>query len=421
MSVELRPLGVRCNIACRYCYQDNQRHTPPVSRDYDLDAMKRAIEEEGGPFTVFGGEPLLLPIADLEELWSWGLMRFGSNGIQTNGTLITDRHIQLFRTYRVHVGISIDGPGDLNDLRWTRNPEHTRKATGNTETAIQKLCAVGLVPSLIVTLHKINAAPDKLDRLLAWVREMDALGIGSMRLHLMESESAAIRNAYALSTDEYVAALTAFMRMERELSHLRFDLFADIRNMLLGQDTSTSCIWHACDPHTTPAVRGVEGAGQRSTCGRANKEGIQFVRPDSGGFERYLSLYGTPQEFGGCKACRFFLMCKGNCPGTGIRGDWRQRTEHCDVLKVLFSMAEEEIEAAGGTPLSTHPDREKLEAAFLQRWSEGRQPLLSEFVTVSQPHPELDDVAAVDLHAELQHIKQGLHELQARYVTASAR
>jgi uncharacterized protein len=25
MSVELRPLGVKCNIRCSYCYQDPQR------------------------------------------------------------------------------------------------------------------------------------------------------------------------------------------------------------------------------------------------------------------------------------------------------------------------------------------------------------------------------------------------------------
>ena len=35
----------------------------------------------------------------LEDLWAFGLERFGGNGIQTNATLITDRHIALFRKY----------------------------------------------------------------------------------------------------------------------------------------------------------------------------------------------------------------------------------------------------------------------------------------------------------------------------------
>jgi hypothetical protein len=29
--------------------------------------MKAAIEAEGGPFALFGGEPLMLPLADLED------------------------------------------------------------------------------------------------------------------------------------------------------------------------------------------------------------------------------------------------------------------------------------------------------------------------------------------------------------------
>ena len=90
MSVELRPLGVACNIQCQYCYQNPVRDAGNVPRSYDLDKMKAAIEAEGGPFSLFGGEPLLVPIADLEELWSWGLERYGHNSLQTNGTLITD-------------------------------------------------------------------------------------------------------------------------------------------------------------------------------------------------------------------------------------------------------------------------------------------------------------------------------------------
>ena len=416
MTVELRPFGVRCNISCRYCYQDNQRQANDVSREYDLDVMKNAIEEQGGPFTLFGGEPLLMPLRDLEELWSWGLEKFGTNSLQTNGTLIKESHIRLFKKYQVQVGISIDGPDDLNDLRWVRSRESTRKVTSKTESAIRRLCSAGITPSLIITLHRINADAKNLPRLLAWVRQMDDLGISSVRLHLLESESAAIRESYALSTDEYISALTAFMRLESKLSTVRFDLFTDMRRMLAGQDNSTSCIWNACDPYTTPAVQGVEGMGQRSTCGRTNKEGIQFLKPDHGGFERYLALYGTPQEYGGCKDCRFFLMCKGNCPGTAEHGDWRQRTEHCDVLKAIFRLVEQQIEEEGGTPLSKHPERKNLETAFIQGWCEGRQPMMRHFV-----HPEKqEDDEVLDLRGEFEKVKHLLDRVRSRYVSASA-
>ena len=109
------------------------------------------------------------------------------------------------------------------------------------------------------------------------------------------------------------------------LTRLRFDVFSDMRRLLRGQDESVTCVWAACDPYTTRAVRGIGGNGQRSNCGRTYKEGIEFAEAVTEGFERYLALYQTPQAVGGCQGCRFFLMCKGECPGTAIDHDWRNR------------------------------------------------------------------------------------------------
>ena len=106
-----------------------------------------------------------------------------------------------------------------------------------------------------------------------------------------------------------------------------FDITSDIRSLLLGKDDRASCVWRACDPFHTEAVRGLEGDGKESKCGRVNKEGIDYLRPDKKGYERYIHLYKTEDKDGGCKSCRFFLMCKGQCPGTGIDGDWRKKSE----------------------------------------------------------------------------------------------
>src|SRR5882724_3561551 len=127
MAIEVRPLNVLCNIQCQYCYQNPQRDSGSTSNTYDMKKIKDAIIAEGGRFSLFGGEALLVPVEDLEELWSFGYARYGANGVQTNGTLISNRHIELFRKYRVHVGISVDGPGELNDVRWHGNLERTRE------------------------------------------------------------------------------------------------------------------------------------------------------------------------------------------------------------------------------------------------------------------------------------------------------
>jgi radical SAM protein with 4Fe4S-binding SPASM domain len=371
VTVELRPLGVACNLQCQYCYQNPQRDAGNVPREYDLDKMKAAVEREGGDFTLFGGEPLLVPEADLEKLWSWGLERFGTNSIQTNGALINDAHIRMFRQYKVEVGISMDGPGELNDSRWAGTAGRTRDATAKTEAAMERLCREGLAPSLIVTLHRGNATAEKLPLMHDWIRRLEAMGITSARLHILEVEGEDVRAAYALTIEENMRAFMSFAELESELTTLRLDLFEDLRNLLMGTDDETTCVWNACDPYTTRAVRGVEGQGQSSNCGRTNKDGIDFVKSSEEGFERYMALYNTPQEEGGCAGCRFFLMCKGQCPGTAIDGDWRNRTEHCDVWKGLFREMEEQFLDAGQTPLSASPERAEVEAAFLEMWAAG--------------------------------------------------
>ena len=372
MSVELRPLGVACNIQCQYCYQNPQRDAGNVPRSYDLDAMKAAVEREGGPFTLFGGEALLVPEADLEVLWAWGLEKYGSNSIQTNGVLINDAHIRMFRQYKVDVGISIDGPGELNDARWAGTIERTREATAKAEAAIARLCREGIPPSLIITLHRGNATAATLPTMHDWLLRLQAGGIKSARLHALEVESDDVGAAYALSPEENAAAFKSFADLEADLTTLKLDVFEDMRNLLLGADDQTTCVWNACDPYTTHAVRGVEGYGQASNCGRTNKDGIDFVKSSVEGFERYLALYATPQEHGGCKDCRFFLMCKGQCPGTAIDGDWRNRTEHCDLWKDLFRSLEEQLLDAGEVPLSASPERAGVEAAFLELWAAGQ-------------------------------------------------
>ena len=373
MTIELRPLGVKCNIRCGYCYQNPQRDADNTLQSYDMKKMKSAIEAAGGPFSLFGGEALLIPEKDLEELWSWGFKKWKRNSIQTNGTLINDRHIEMFKKYKVHVGISIDGPGELNDLRVAGTLENTRAATAKTEQAIERLCKEGIATSLIITLHRKNATKDKLLIMHQWFRKLENIGIKSVRLHILETENEFQEQMYSLTIKENIEAFLGFAKLEKELSTLKFDLFDDMRKMLDGDDKKTTCIWNACDPYTTRAVQGVEGNGQRSNCGRTNKDGIDYVKSDTEGFERYIALYNTPQEYGGCKGCKFFLMCKGNCPGTAMNRDWRNRTSYCEVWKTLYQHFEDQMILENRNPLSIDvPRREQIEKTLLDSWAKGR-------------------------------------------------
>jgi uncharacterized protein len=374
VPVTVMPVGVRCNLQCDYCYEDSQRDAGLVNRSYDLGAIKAAVERSsGGPFLLFGGEPLLMKKAALEELWAWGHARFGRNMIQTNGTLIDEDHIALFRRYNVRVGISIDGPGPLNDTRWQGTLARTRSATRRTEAAIARLCALGIPPGLIVVLHRLNAMGPSLEQLMEWFRELEVLGIRGVNIHLLEVENDRERQKYAMPEDETVEALLRLRLLQKELKKLRFQLFKDMEALLMGDDSQAKCVWTGCDPYTTKAVEGIGGHGEPISCGRAVKDGVAFLRAGESGYERYIALYHTPQSAGGCNGCRFFLMCRGQCPGGAADGDWRNKTEQCGTWMRVFEALETDLLSAGKKPMSLSPMRQKVEHVLLRSWEKGRR------------------------------------------------
>ena len=372
MSVELRPLGDRCNIQCRYCYQEGTRHAATAAPRYSLPGMLATLEELAEPFVLFGGEALLVREEDLETLFAYGLQQHGVNAIQTNGALIEAHHIELFRRYRVRVGISLDGPGELNLARWAGSAGRTRRATARAEAALERLCREGLAPSVIVTLHRGNAAGERLALLSDWIRHLHGIGVQRVRLHLLEVDTHNDSQGLRLKDAENLHALRSLRRLEAELPGLHMDLFREMRAMLLARDAVSSCVWQACDSYATRGVRGVEGGGERSNCGRTHKGGVAYLAAPRRGYERQLALYATPQAQGGCAGCRFFLMCKGNCPGTALEGDWRLRSEHCATWYGLFEDLEAELAAAGEQPLSQSPLRTACEAELTALWQAGQ-------------------------------------------------
>jgi uncharacterized protein len=374
MSIEVSPVGVTCNLSCPYCYEHPMREAGNFNdKPYDLDKMIAGLEKEGGKFGLFGGEPLLTDIETLEGLWKFGLEKFGYNQIQTNGTLINDKHIELFKKYKVHVGISVDGPDELNDTRWAGSLEETRKRTKLSMNAAEKLCDEGIPPSFIVTLHKLNATPEKLPRLKEWFKYWDSRGVYGARLHTLEVEYDSINETLALSDERNIEVMLEMAELEKELIRIRFDVFNDIKKILIGLDSAVTCTFNECDPYTTDAVRGINGQGESENCGRANKEGINFFKADQKSYERQMALYNTPQEYGGCKDCRFFVMCKGQCPGTGIKYDWRNKTDKCEMYFKLFEHFERKYEEAGVLPLSKSPELKRIESIMYNAWTKQKR------------------------------------------------
>lgn len=126
-------IASRCNINCTYCYVYNLadglwRDQPRfMSEDVARRAASRIrthceTHEKKNPAIIFhGGEPLMGGVKHLEMLI--GVLRetfdrhyHPTIGIQSNGLLFTPEIGELLLKNQVSVGVSIDGPPEVNDL-----------------------------------------------------------------------------------------------------------------------------------------------------------------------------------------------------------------------------------------------------------------------------------------------------------------
>lgn len=358
MTVEYLPSGIKCNLKCTYCYQEPMREAGNFSVPLNFVRVKETLKKYKTGFSLFGGEPLLTPIEHLEEIWKYGFEAHGNNGIQTNGTIVTPAHIDLFRRYRVHVGISIDGPGDANAPRCEENI--TQKIIDN----IHLLTAEGITVSLIVTIHRKNA--EHLKELLHFFKEMELIGVGQINLHNLEVDNRETEDNLYLSDEENLHVFKAIYDDNRD-SEFNILPFADIKSFLTNPAPSVSCIWTGCDPLSTPAVHGINAEGSLVNCGRTNKIGIDYLKAKDWNQERYAALATTSQEHGGCKDCRYLYACKGNCPGTAIDGDWRNRTRDCVFWYKLIEYIENDLISKGVKILDVNECNKTFVASIYQQ------------------------------------------------------
>jgi sulfatase maturation enzyme AslB (radical SAM superfamily) len=122
-----------CNLNCSYCYEYNlgDESWKQSSKLMSIDTAKIFFEKaishcieynlEDINIGLHGGEPLLYPVEGLRRILSHFQKHADKNGIeinfnvQTNGTLLDKKFIDLFKEFGVSVSVSIDGNKEAND------------------------------------------------------------------------------------------------------------------------------------------------------------------------------------------------------------------------------------------------------------------------------------------------------------------
>lgn len=355
MPLSIKTLG--CNGLCRSCYE-NRIRSVFLDTSYDIKAILATIEKEtvGIPenqrytnVCLHGGEPLMMKFEDLEKLLDKIHSLYGHTSIQTNGVLISDEIIELFKKYKTSVGVSIDGDtAELNYGRWNGGDltkEQIQRMTDKVLYNMKKCKDAGLSLSVIALLRKYNASQERLGGFIRFLlRLKDEFGISSVRINECIVYEEEYRREEELTNKEMGEVLCKLADVCLSSSEINWLPYRDIVDMLMGYRDAT-CVFTECDVWRTSSERTIMADGSIGCClkGGAALDGIQALAGDKVGRERYVILRQVSQDLKGCKGCRFWFMCKGGCPGEAVDNDWRNRTRFCEAWKTLFSHIEDKI------------------------------------------------------------------------------
>jgi Fe-coproporphyrin III synthase len=157
----------RCNLECRHCYMEG---SPRRKERLPVELVLRTLGECQhlgiGTIVITGGEPLLY--RELDQVLEAAA---GIGGAHTtlcsNGTLLSARRAERFRTWGLRINVSIDGRPEFHD--------YFRKSPGafhSSERGIRAATEAGIPVTVISSISKDNL--DSLDFLVNWASEMGA-------------------------------------------------------------------------------------------------------------------------------------------------------------------------------------------------------------------------------------------------------
>jgi len=331
MTILLMP-SLSCNLRCTYCFERPVWESEVARLRCNVDAITSVLEKlvmkyGRGSVCIHGGEPLTLPISELEYLFNYIRGRGLSPSIQTNGTMITERHIELFKKYNVHVGVSVDGPPEIARLRGG-DVVLLRQAND----AIARMREKGVSVGVLCVLSKVNATGEALDKLCNWARWLNSIGVSGRFLTMKDFFG--ISEEFELTSDEMADAWEKlYYALESIGAADNWSPFHDLILSLQGRRKDAVCWLNECDPFCTQACHVILPDGTETICDRAFFMGL-LLRPESSMNIRQQMLANSD-----CRGCRWFPdYCVGGCPLDGEGGDWRNKSKWCKAIDRMLTI-----------------------------------------------------------------------------------
>ncbi|VVB77901.1 Coenzyme PQQ synthesis protein E [uncultured archaeon] len=345
-----------CNLDCKYCYADagdgNRRMNSETLENSirKLAYLNGKFSEDNSEsyFIWHGGEPLILGKGFFEEIVGIqkDLENEGykfRNGVQTNGTLVTEDLADFFKDYGFSVGLSLDGPKCINDK--TRPYRDGSSSYDDVLRASQILRSRGILTGAIAVINRNNI--HDLDKVYEHFKE---IGL-AVKINPLLNCGRASRNLLELevSPEECLEAEKKLYEVwERDESPVPLDFFQKVMiNMLSGGKVS-ECYMNSCQK----SFMAISSTGDVYPCGHfVGEDQFCYGNINNSDLSEILAhpirmeLLKRSENISECKGCNYGEFCHGGCPfnAFNLGGDIMKRDPNCGFYKGLFDYFSDKI------------------------------------------------------------------------------
>jgi uncharacterized protein len=315
----------RCNLRCTYCHFWSDEPNSRMSFEVLARTVHGALAAPGVrtvEFVWHGGETTLLPLSFYRRAL-WLQQRFARpgqtvlNAMQTNGTNLTNRWLNFIQDYRFDVGVSLDGPPEVNDLR--RVDVAGRPTSARVCEGLAKLRGRGIEHGVLMVVDEA----------------VIALGARRVLDYFLDNgiEAVALLNVLPENTGEgaemsgtYVA-WARFVEFLREMFHLwwpryadriRFREISDLMGKIQGQ-RGKICVF---DGNCMGGYLTIEPTGEVSSCDKYRGDMdyrfgsvLTMDLADLPAQPRFVKADAyTATGIDHTESCPWYGVCQGGCP-----------------------------------------------------------------------------------------------------------
>lgn len=323
-QVFVKPAGPACNLRCEYCYYisknslygDKRSVIPDNLLEKYIISHFEASNNDTVIFSWHGGEPLLAGIDFYRRAVKFQKKHKPAgvkilNGIQTNGTLLTEEWCSFLASEGFMVGISLDGPEEIHDKN--------RKTSGDSGSFVmvyegfRRLKAHGILPEILCVVSSANMNYPL--EVYGFFKKMDARFITF--LPLVERQEGKVTNRSVKSLQFGIFLSRIFDEwISNDIGKVSIQIFEEALRTAFNQE-HTLCVFkrecggvpalerngdlYSCDHYVDDAhlLGNIDNLSIAEMIGSAKQDEFGKIKSDLPHF---------------CLSCDVLQMCNGECP-----------------------------------------------------------------------------------------------------------